>query len=311
LAAGHEQLKAIQDFDRLRERAIIQELIGAITKAPAGLLPFEEVREKLHIREAGERGLRDIPLDKIVGSVGRYHDFTRTFLPRRSADRHRWATLKKLATGMQGWPPIQVYQVGDVYFVQDGNHRVSVAMDMGMKTIEAYVTECVSPVPLDPGDTPADIILKADRADFLMRTDIERLRPDHGIQMTLPGRYQVLLAHIAAHQFFLDQQSGQPISWEEATISWYDNVYVPLVRLIQEKHLLRQFPHRTPADLYAWTVEHELELRELCDVSRVDDRVALDDFAASYSERPIIAQIKAILRFFDRKLGRRRSLCES
>jgi hypothetical protein len=311
LASRLRQVQAVQDFDRLRERAIIQDLVSAITRSPSRLLPFEEVRRLLHIHEVGERGLQDIPLDKIVGSVGRYNDFTRTFLPRTSASRQRWANLKNLAGGLSGWPPIEVYQVGDVYFVKDGNHRVSVAMDMGMKTIQAYVTECASPVPLSNSQiTAADLMLMADRADFLTRTNIDNLRPGHGIELTLPGRYQDLLAHIAAHQYALDQQSNNGVTWEEATIDWYDNVYRPLVDMIGQKNLLKEFPHRTAADLYAWIIEHELELREVCGSDRVGDQVAVDDFADLYSERPLVAQLKSVRRFLDNLLHRRRPPCE-
>jgi hypothetical protein len=311
LATKLAQLQAIQDFDHLRERAIIQDLVSVITRSPRGLLPFEEVREKLHVREVGERGLRDIPLGSIVGSVGRYNDFTRTFLPRNWASQQRWVKLKTMAGDLTGWPPIEVYQVGSAYFVKDGNHRVSVAMEMGMKTIEAYVTECVAPVPLDNTLTAVDLILKADRADFLVRTELDRLRPDHGVELTLPGRYQDLLAHIAAHQYSLEQGSGNPVPWEEATVSWYDTAYLPLVQLIEAKNLLKDFPHRTSADLYAWVIEHELELRQACDTSQVDGGVALDDFATLYSGRPLVAQIKAIRRRLDRLLKHRQPPCES
>lgn len=311
MATRLSQIQAVQDFDRLRQRAVLQELVSAITRTPAGLLPFEQVRQQLHIHEVGQRGLRDIPLDRIVGSVGRYHDFTRAFLPRTSASRERWANLKGLASGLSGWPPIDVYQVGEVYFVRDGNHRVSVAMDMGMRTIQAYVTECVSPVPLDSTVSAADLILKADRADFLTRTEIDRLRPDHGIELTLPGRYQDLLAHIAAHQWFINRNSDAQMSWEEATVSWYDNLYCPLAEMIQAKDLLSEFPHRTTADLYAWISEHQLELRQMCGVGHVDDGVALDDFLSLHSGRPFFAQTKVIRRLFDRLLKRRRLPCQS
>ena len=304
------QVQAVQDFDRLRERAIIQELIGVITRSPRHLLSFEEVRRLLHVHEVAERGLQDIPLDKIVGSVGRYNDFTRSFLPRTSASRQRWAKLKNLAGGLTGWPPIEVYQVGDVYFVKDGNHRVSVAMDMGLKTIQAYVTECSSPVPLDKRVTAADLMLMADRADFLTRTNIDTLRPGHGIELTLPGRYQDLLAHIAAHQYALDQQSDSSVSWEEATTSWYDNIYRPMVDLIAQKNLLKEFPNRTAADLYMWIFEHELELRDACGSDQVADDVAVEDFADLYSGRPLVAQLKSLRRIIATWLKRRRPPCE-
>jgi len=304
------QIEAVQEFDRLRERAILTELLSLVTRSEVGLLPFEMVREKLHAREAGERGLRDIPLDKIVGSVGRYNDFTRHFLPRSSSLRQRWVRVRSLAEELQGWPPIEVYQIGDVYFVKDGNHRVSVAMEMGLKTIQAYVIEYIAPVPLESSDTIADLILKADRADFLTRTDLDRLRPGHEIEVTLPGRYQVLLAEIAAHQYAMEQRAEVPVSWEEATLSWYDSVYQPMAQLIEEKGLLREFPHRTVADLYTWIVEYRLELRDLCKAPQVDEQVAVEDFASRYSGRPLVAQLKAVRRFLENLFGRRHAPCE-
>jgi hypothetical protein len=285
---------------------MLQELLAVLTHAPINLLSFREVREKLHLQGGAYRGLQDIPLDKIVGSVGRYQDFTRTFLPRTHADRQRWARVKALMEGMTGLPPIEVFQVGDVYFVKDGNHRVSVARDLGAKTIQAHVTEVKSPVPLDASVTAEDLIIKADYADFLERTHLDELRPEQCIEFTVPGRYQDLLAHIGAHQHYLEQRLGQPVPWAEAVTGWYDNVYLPLVRLIREKGLLKEFPHRTEADLYAWVIRYEEELRQLYDGDDVDDEAAVEDFAEHHSGRPVIAQLKAIHRAFRKLVHPRR-----
>jgi hypothetical protein len=284
------------DFNRLRNRAMIQELLATLTHAPIDLLSYKEVQEKLHLQGGIYRGLQDIPLDKIVGSVGRYRDFTRTFLPRDNSDRERWAHVKALVEGMMGLPPIEVFQVGDVYFVKDGNHRVSVAQEMGAQTIQTHVTECKSPVPLDADVTPEDLIVKADYATFLERTRLDELRPEQRIEFSVPGRYQDLLTHIGAHQHYLEQRLGQPVPWEEAVTGWYDNVYLPLVRLIGEKGLLKEFPHRTEADLYAWVTRYEMELGQRYDTSNVDDEVIVEEFSGLYSERPVIAQLKAMRR---------------
>jgi len=304
-----EQVTSIQEFDRLRERAILQELLSIFTRTSPDLLSYEELRHRLHIQEVGERGLQNIPLDKIVGSVGRYRDFTRSFLPRTTSSRQRWARLRTLATGLRGWPPIEVFQVGDVYFVRDGNHRVSVARALGMQTIEAYVTECRAPVALSPDMTANDIIILADQADFLERTGLDRLRPEHGIRFTVPGRYQDLLAHIAAHQYFLEQRKGAPVDWSEAVTSWYDQIYRPATQLMREKGLLRQFPGRTESDLFAWLIRHELELRRVCDGASIDDATAMDDLASRYSGRPVIAQLKALQRIVRRLLRLERPPC--
>jgi hypothetical protein len=297
---------AVWDFKRSCNQAMIQELLAALTHAPIDLLSYKEVQEKLHLQGGIYRGLQDIPLDKIVGSVGRYREFSRTFLPRTNADWQRWARVKALMEGMTGLPPIEVFQVGDIYFVKDGNHRVSVARDIGAKTIQAHVTECKSPVPLDASTTPEDLIIKADYADFLGRTHLDKLRPEQRIEFTVLGRYQDLLAHIGAHQHYLGQRLGQPVPWEEAVTGWYDNVYLPLVRLIREKGLLKEFPHRTEADLYAWVTRYEMELRQRYDAPDVDDEVAVEEFAELYSGRPVIAQLKAIHRAFRKLFHRRR-----
>lgn len=300
-----KEVSAHWEFDRLRTRATFQELLAQLTNKPVDLLSYEEVRDKLGLREGVYRGLKDIPLDKIVGSVGRYRDFTRTFLPRTNANRQRWARVRALAETLEGWPPIEAYQVGDVYFIKDGNHRVSAAWDMGFDSIEGYVTEVETPVPLDASLTPMDLIIKADYASFLQCTQLDKLRPDQNIEFTVPGRYQDLLTHIVAYHYCLEQGRAGPVTWEEAVTGWYDHVYLPLVDLIREKELLKEFPHRTEADLYAWVTRHELELRQLYDVSDVDDEFVVEDFAGQYSERPIQSQLKTIQRFILRLFGRK------
>jgi hypothetical protein len=153
--------------------------------------------------------------------------------------------------------------------------------------------------------------MQADYADFLEYTHLDTLRPANSIKFTTPGRYQDLLAHIAAHQYYLDQRSATPAGWETAVASWYDQVYVPLTRLIREKELLSQFPHRTESDMYAWLIRHQLELRRACAGADVDDNLAIHDFAARYSGRPVVAQLKAAQRFFRKMLHLDRPPCQN
>jgi len=119
--------QAIIDFQNARRKADMQTLLSLLTGKSNELLSYEDVRQKLRAIEGSRRELQDIPLDAIVGSVGRYTDFNRDFLPRNESDQHRWVRVMVEATGLTGLPPIEVYQVGEVYFVLDGNHRVSVA----------------------------------------------------------------------------------------------------------------------------------------------------------------------------------------
>src|SRR5512138_660003 len=123
---------AILDFQAARKRASIQEILARLQGKSNQLLSYDEVAEKLKLHARSERGMRNIPLDAIVGSVGRYTDFTRTFLPLRANDQERWARVKAAMEEGAGLPPIEVYKVGEVYFVIDGNHRVSIARQLGM-----------------------------------------------------------------------------------------------------------------------------------------------------------------------------------
>ena len=114
----------VQDWEQARRSAFIQDVLSAFTRRPTDLLPFEEVRQQLRLINAQYLGLRDVPLDQIVGSVGRYRDFTRAFSPRRRSLQERWRRINGLVAKGGGLPPIELYKVGDAFFVRDGNHRV-------------------------------------------------------------------------------------------------------------------------------------------------------------------------------------------
>ncbi len=254
--------RAIDDFRRARNQASLRELLGRLRGESTRLLSFDEVKQKLKLRASVERGLRDVPLDAIVGSVGRYNDFTRDFLPKEAVAADRWARVKTVANGMEGLPPIEVYQVGEVYFVKDGNHRVSVARQMGASHIQAYVTEVQSRVPLTPEIQPDDLILKAEYADFLDFTQFNLLRPDADLSVSVPGRYQDLLEHIEVHRYFMGLDYQREIPYQEAAAHWYDEVYLPVVQAIRSLGILRDFPDRTEADLYLWIADHRAQMEE-------------------------------------------------
>jgi nucleotide-binding universal stress UspA family protein len=256
-------LSALDDFDRLHRRAAFDQLWSGIRgQRSAELLSYEDVSRQLKVTSQSSSGVQDIPLDAIVGSVGRYHDFTRNFLPKKSQARERWARVRASAEEMAGWPPIQVYQVGDAYFVLDGNHRVSVARDLGAKTIQADVIEIRTRVPLAPDDTPDNIIAKAEYADFLQATRLDESSPEVDLRLTIANGYPRLLEHIAVHRHYmgLDQQRAMPVT--EAALHWYEAVYLPMVELIRASGLLRVFPERSEADLYLWIARNQSDLAQ-------------------------------------------------
>ena len=251
---------AVDDFYSARRKAAIESIVAAFTGRSADLLPYNEIRNKLRAIESSRRELKEINIASIVGSVNRYTDFSRSFLPRNESDKDRWAHVRMGVNSLQGLPPIEVYQIGDVYFVLDGHHRVSVARELGADQIQAYVTPVYTRVPLTPGDNPNDLILKSEYADFLEQTHIDDLRPGSNLMLTAPGQYQKLLEHISVHRYLMSQDQSREIPYAEALTDWYDTVYMPIVELIQQRGLLRDFPGRTVTDLYLWIMEHRTAL---------------------------------------------------
>jgi len=249
------------EFTRARRRAFVEEWLNFLTGRSNDLLSFDEVSEKLRLHDSAYKGLQEIELDKIVGSTGRYRDFNRTFLPKSDLTADRWRRVDAV-THEQGTPPIEVYKVGDVYFVRDGNHRVSVARMHETETIEAYVIEYKTSVPIENQDDLDDILLKMEQTEFLEETQLERIRPDHNLRFTEPGRYGLVKEHIAVHKYLKETERGSEISYEEAVASWYDNVYMPLIELIRQRDVLSYFPDRTEADLYGWLILHRSELEK-------------------------------------------------
>ncbi|MDX1522461.1 MAG: hypothetical protein R3264_12615 [Anaerolineae bacterium] len=148
--------RSAQDFNRARAKAFFERFKKIFTRRPDQLLPFDTIQNLLGLHHKQDRHIREIEIDKVVGSVGRYRDFTRSFLPKKEFIEPRWRHLHALFYS-QGFAPIEVYQVGEAYFVVDGNHRLSVSRSLGAKKIEAHVIELRSAVPIYQDDDLAKI----------------------------------------------------------------------------------------------------------------------------------------------------------
>lgn len=251
---------AIQDFQSARQKAGMQEILARLRGKSNNLLSYDEVAEKLKLHARSERGTRSIPVAAIVGSVGRYTDFTRTFLPRRAGSQDRWARVKAAMEEGAGLPPIDVYKVGEVYFVIDGNHRVSIARQEGLESIEARVIEVQTAVPLTPDIQPDDLIVKSEYAEFLAATHITDLRPNVDLSVTIPGQYETLMKQIYTQQYLLGEGDPDGVSFQAAVEEWYDNVYIPLAEAVRDRGLVHWFPGRTITDLYLWISENRAAL---------------------------------------------------
>lgn len=146
------QQAARDRYSRHVMKARVADVWGRLVGGETDLVRFAEVTARLHTRQQLPRGIQSVPLRQIIGSVGRTHDFTRTFLPRAQVDMERWVKLDTMFNTMEPLPPVDLYQIGEVYFVQDGHHRISVARANGLREIEADVIELKSPVPLNVED---------------------------------------------------------------------------------------------------------------------------------------------------------------
>jgi nucleotide-binding universal stress UspA family protein len=189
------------------------------------------------------------------------------------------------ASDPRGLPPIDVYQIGQVYFVADGNHRVSVARQRGAKTILAHVTEVHTKVRLTPDVSPDDLILKAEYADFLEHTRLDQVQPEADLNVTVPGQYSRLEKHIWAYHDLFQVYLRREVSYEEAVARWYDQVYSPVVNIIRERGILRDLPGRTETDLYLWILEHRDALQEELGWP-IRPEAAANDLVEHFSHRP-------------------------
>ena len=253
---------AKSDFDRAHFKSFMREIVSKVYRTNNKLLPFDEVRKALPLYGQFDLGMREIPIDNIIGSVNRSQDFDRAFLPRENHIRSRWVNIDKARLEEVELPPIEVYKIGEVYFVIDGNHRVSVARERGQMFIDAHVTEIKVPFNITSDADWHDAILKYEREKFYENTYLKNIRPDANINLTLVGQYQTLLEHINAHRWYLGERYQPPVGWDEAVLSWYKKVYMPIVRVIRSRQIMKDFPGRTEGDLYLWIIQHQYYLAQ-------------------------------------------------
>jgi hypothetical protein len=285
------QQQVHQDWANARRQAFLQSIVDLITDRPSELVPLNEVQSRLNARGGAYRGLQQVPLNKIIGSEGRYADFDRRFLPRRTKTHERWKSVDLAHYVEVPLPPVDLYKVGQVYFVRDGNHRVSVARQRGQSEIDAYVTELDVDVPLDERFTVRDLLIKEEYADFLEWTQLHRLRPQQRIELSALGGYLELIQHINTHRHFLSEQRGADVSKDEVVASWYDHVYMPLVEMIRQHNILEQFPGRTEADLYVWIMQYRDSLRQVFGYDPGPE-VATLDYATQFGRRTLLDTVE-------------------
>jgi uncharacterized ParB-like nuclease family protein len=255
--------RAAGDFSRARLKAFLRRIGSLLSSGrPDELLPYEEVRQRLHLGGAIYRGVETVPLAAIIGSLNRYRDFDRAFLPVRGATASRWENVDVAYYQHKDLPPVVLYKVGQVYFVVDGHHRVSVAREQGQEEIEAEVRECTTRVNITPDLKAEDLVILGEKVEFLEKTRLDRLRPAAQIRLTIVGGFDRMREHIAVHRYFMGIDLKRAVTDEEAVTHWYDKVYLPIVKQIRASKVLSEFPGRTEGDLYLWVLDRQSYLSE-------------------------------------------------
>jgi hypothetical protein len=253
-------------FHESRRKALLAALLDSVLRQPSEMLSFEAVRACLNVRGQIALGHEIVPVKHIIGSEGRYSDFDRRFLPLTEAVEMRWRSIERAMDRSIDLPPVDLWKISDVYFVRDGNHRVSVARWKGQGHIDALVTELLVDVPLTPELSVRTLLFAEEYSDFLEWTNLHALRPDQRIEFSELGGYLELVRHINSYRYSLGQQFGRAIERDQAVGGWYDDVYMPIVQVIRDQRVLRRFPGRTEADLYRWVMDNRAALGEAAEL---------------------------------------------
>ncbi|MGP1430748.1 transcriptional regulator [Treponema sp.] len=259
------QFQAQEDFVKARNKAWINDLQNLMNPDKKKLLSFNDVKKILKPQNEVYAGLKVVPIKKIVGSEGRYNDFDNRFLPRSNELKQRWMNVDQAHLSDVVLPPIQLYELGGLYFVRDGNHRVSVAKAQGVEFIDAEVISLQSEIQL-PATVQQATLLEAvityEKRVFYNETHFGDLTDCWDLDFTATGRYDVIYNHILVHKYFINEQQSSEIAFTDALVSWYTTVYLPVIAVIEKYRLLADFKNRTKSDIYVWVVKHWDRLKQ-------------------------------------------------
>jgi hypothetical protein len=242
--------------------SFLLDLAAVLTGRERALLPLSDVVRAARMDGQVDRGVQEIPLCRIRGSENRTRDFDASFHPLRQHLRDRWIGLYTLMEQGREMPPVEVYQVGELYFVRDGHHRVSVARSLGWPVIRAHVVEVRTRAPLGSATDAEHLLEVAEYGCLLERTQLDRVRPQARLQCSHIGRCDVILDHILGHRYFMGVEQGREVPLPEAAASWYDTVYRPVMEVAARYDLAAQLPGWTEADIYLELTRLWLDLEQ-------------------------------------------------
>lgn len=288
------------DFNKAKSKAIVNEIQHFLKPDEAKLISFYDLKELLHPDNETYIGMKTVPVASIVGSEGRYNDFDNMFFPKKSHLKNRWESIDRAHLQNTILPPINLYEIGGLYFVRDGNHRVSVARARGIEFIDAEVTSLRTEIRLKPGYTIQYLlkqIIQYEKRVFYSETAYGDITDDWSLDFTTPGQYDVIYNHILTHKYYLNLSHTEEISMPDAIISWYNMVYTPVLATIRRHKMMVKFRRRTPSDLFVWLVKYWEDFKAKYGEDTPLDSV-IDDFESEYGDSFIgkIAKIKNLIK---------------
>ena len=257
--------EAESDFARARNKALFNEIQHLLTPEEAAMISLKAVRKVIKTQSETYIGMKVIPINKIVGSEGRYRDFDNQFFPKRSIIKERWEHVDEAVIKDIVLPPIKVYELGGLYFVRDGNHRVSVAKSKGVEFIDAEVISLQTEIKLSPARTLNGMmkqIISYEKRNFYFETNFGDITDYWVLDFSTAGQYDVIYNHILTHKYFINQNQTEEIPMEDAILSWFNNVYLPVVTTIQKYKIMKYFRKNTVSDLYVWIITFYDELKK-------------------------------------------------
>jgi len=271
------------DFSKAYNKALVHELQHFFNPEEASLISFSDIKKLLKPKNESYIGIKTVPVSSIVGSEDRYKDFDREFFPKNLHLRSRWESIDEAHKKDIILPPISLYEVGGLYFVRDGNHRVSVAKAQGIEFIDAEVVSLKTEIKLHPGQSYQKIkkqVINYEKRVFYSETGFGDITDYWCLDFSATGQYDVIYNHILTHKYYINQSKPQEISMTEAIQSWFETVYMPVIRHISNRKILRRFPGRTPSDLYVWFIKYWDEIK-----TKFGEGYSIDATVSDFTEK--------------------------
>ncbi len=247
---GSPRADAEADFLRARRHQTFSGLAARIRGKDGGdrkALSFQQVVEALGLVDEAALGIQMIPVEQIVGSVDKVRDFDPKFRPRSGRSRQRWERIAEAVRRVESLPPIDVYRVGDMYFVRDGHHRVSVYRSLELRTIEADVRLVRTVVEPDDLRSSSELAARELRRLFLQRVPLGK-GGRQALVLSDPEQYPRLAELVEAWAARLMFAEGRALDRVRAAKRWYAEEFAPVVGMIEEGALMEK--GETAADAY-------------------------------------------------------------